>query len=261
MFQALKKLGHTVHIFSNNYGAMAKIMQKQGAIIQLDSEYDLILANHSTTKDVVDNVEGFKIQTVHSKFIDIEQPFSGVDKHVAVTDEIKDHFELEDRIYNPVNTDVFKPTREVRVINSVLCLSQGKNAQAEIKKFCKRNNLNLKINTKWHNPLNQTQLAYAINQADIVVSVGRGVYESIMCDRHIICYDDRGYDNQANHYILNQELFKYQLYHNFTGRFNFPINATFDQYLEHFKENPNVCHNITGFDYLNIANKYLSYVS
>lgn len=260
MAQALIKLGHTVHFQSNKYGSMAKIIQGIGAVNRLDNKYDLVLANHSTTKKFIDHVQGYKIQTVHSKFIDIEQPFKGVDKHIAITGEVKEHFKLDDVIYNPVNTDVFKETRQVsEKVKNVLCLCQGKEAQKKVKEFCNANGLNLHINTKWHNPLNQQQLAEKMNWADVVVSVGRGVYEALYCNRHIICYDSRGYDNQSNHYIINNLEFFHQLNYNFTGRFQSQATGSFEDYFELFNKMTAPDNQIKGLDYITIAKKYLSY--
>lgn len=255
MSQALIKLGHTVHIFSTVYGAMAKIMQQQGCIKRLDKEYDLILCNHTTTINNTHHVKGYKIQTIHSKFIDIERPDKTVDKHIAISREIQDYFKIDTLIYNPVNTGIFKPTNKVTTIHNVLCLSQGISAQKQVAKICDILQLQFSVNTKWHNPLNQIQLAATINWSDLVISVGRGVYEAVCCQRQVICYDERGYDNRRNAYALNLENFNEALYFNFTGRFG--GNDTLEKSYLKLPEKPLSIDN-NPFDYLTIAKIYLS---
>jgi len=248
MVQALNKLGHEVHIFTNLFGRIANLIPARPVTIP-DPEYDLILCNHSTTIEKIKHIKGYKIQTVHSKFIDIERPSSFVDLHIAISHEIAEYFNIENVIHNPVNTDIFKSTRQVKEIKNLLCLCQTKPAQEYAKQFALENNLNIRIHTKWKDPLTQTQLSTVMNWSDLIMSVGRGVYEGLACERNIICYDDRGYDSQNNnYYFLNVHNFYKALEFNFTGRAEIQ-----DQYFE----NKPVKTYSDNFNYINIANEYI----
>jgi hypothetical protein len=97
-----------------------------------DVNYDIIHMQH---KPVAERMLNFypelnKIYSIHSEVIELENPIKDdtIKKYIAIRPEIKDYivnnFEIPeeqvDIIYNPIDSDKFKPNSSIKIENSVL---------------------------------------------------------------------------------------------------------------------------------------------
>ena len=69
---------------------------------------------------------------------------------------------------------------------------------------------------KWVNA--QQDVSEDIKDSDIVVSLGRGVYESMMCGRYVIVADERSYQGGLSDGSVNKDNIDKMMYSNCSGR-------------------------------------------
>lgn len=214
MVQALIELGCEVEVKANAYGELASQLWALGATQARSKHFDLILCNHPHDVDIR-SYSGYKIQTIHSKFVRPERPCDWVDKLVAITGEVADHFGIDDVIHNPVNTLNYVKGNDTGVI---LCLCQGDQAAQEVIDISNSVGMKCSWHSKWHDPLPQEELYQKIAAAKLVVGVGRGVYESLSIGARVVVFDSRGYDKQRKAYALYPHNRALAEYANYTGR-------------------------------------------
>ena len=138
------------------------------------------------------------MQTCHGVYPKLEQPVFGMDAYVSISEEVQNHLTKKGYkstiIRNGVDCERFKPINKLNNnIKNVLSLAHSDPANVIIKKACDELNLNFIENNKfkcW-----RWDMENVINQSDIVISLGRGVYESMSCGRNVIIFDKRSYTN------------------------------------------------------------------
>ena len=164
-------------------------------------EYDLILASHRSTYSKVRNLGGYKIHTCHGTSLQLEHPMQGMDKYVAVSQEVanfiaKQGFDSE-VIVNGVDTERFYPKKPINsTLKSIFSLSQSNRLNNQLKSICNKRGIKFRSLNKFINP--QFKVEDYIIEADMVVSLGRGAYESMSCGRVVFCLDNRAYISPHN---------------------------------------------------------------
>lgn len=172
---------YEVEVYAGGQGKMSKKIAEFCKVIDnVGSDYDLAIVNHKDCWDKIsDNI--FKIFTSHSKFIDIEQPPENAKYVVGVNEYINKNV-----IRNGIDCERFKPTKINKELKNILYLSnpayaEGKDIMSEA---CEGYNLITLDEERF-------DIENLINQADLVVSLGRGALESMACGKNVIYGDFR----------------------------------------------------------------------
>lgn len=85
-------------------------------------------------------------------------------------------------------------------LKNVLSLCQSETANEKLKLCCDKMGLNFIKANKFKNP--SWDIASLINEADIVVGLGRSAYEAMSCGRPVVIFDDRPYfDSVGDGYV------------------------------------------------------------
>jgi hypothetical protein len=194
----LVKTGHQVEAFTFRKGLISDRMKRDLGVETTNGtgKYDVVLANHSTTvKALREKKAGFIIQTCHGVTTALEQPSPFAHAWVAVSKELSAHVESITEVKTPVilngiDCHRFKPVNPAgKKLTKVLSLAHD-NAlndvlQDHFKKYgIKLFKLNKRINPVW-------EVEKQINQADMVISLGRGAYEAMACGRPVLVVDRR----------------------------------------------------------------------
>lgn len=217
MFYELSRLGHKVDVFTFNLGESGNSI---GAKTKINaSSYDLILVNHNTCLKYLleKNIQGPKIYTCHGTASGLETPEHGADFYVAVSEEIKQYTENMGFsafvIRNGINRQIFKPTY---FVNTGRIVSLGKTVQAE--KFAEKVAEYMGFRFAWITNQTPEQVATEIQNADAVLTYGRGAMETISCGRLAYIYDERPYQPAWSDGLVTYENWAMLASCNFSGR-------------------------------------------
>jgi len=200
LIMELKRKGfHVDAVSASSLGPISKKLTENGisATSNVPSKaYDLILMSHTSSVSKIVDIDGLKIQTCHGVYHQLEQPTKRVDKHVSVSEEVQNHLKSlkfdSTVIYNGVDLNRFKPVNPIgQNVKTILSLSQSGTLNQRLKKICAQLGIKLIELNKFANPVFNVE--DYINQADMVISIGRGVYESLACGRVVLCLDQRHY--------------------------------------------------------------------
>lgn len=158
--------------------------------------YDMVLGSHTSTMVKVKNLTCPIVQTCHGVYVSPEQPSPYANIHVSISEEVKNHLQQKGYestiIYNGVNLERFKPIRKInKELKVVLSLSQHQPMNNVLKRVCDRLGLQFKYRNKFSNPI--FNIENEINEADLVVTLGRGAYEAMACARSVLVLDQRPY--------------------------------------------------------------------
>lgn len=231
----LRKKGIDVDVFSPFPEIMSGELKKIGVRVHenleevTDEKYACIIAQHNILALMVRSIkpEVPMIFLSHGVLLPqafIEVPPSidvNIQKYIAVSEEVKDNLVLNHRVSpknvevvrNFVNVNRFFPQSEIserpKVVLFISNLFASK-VYRTIKDACKKLNLKLNIVGKTKKVPN---IEDYINQADIVVSLGRGILEGMACGRAAIVYDYQGGDG-----MISEENITEIRKHNFSGR-------------------------------------------
>ena len=237
----LKRRGHEVHLMTSYIGKFAEGLDYL-ILWEFVDNYDLILCNHTTQLERI-KTDTPIIFTSHSFFIDIEQPIKGADAYVAVIEEIAE----KQKEFNPtvirngIDLEKFKSTTPInKELKTVLYLSHpwNKKALPIIKEACKDYEL-ITIEQETNN------VETLINKADLVITLGRGILESLACGRNVISADWRSWmQSFSGGGVVTKDNFNKLKTHAFSGR-NKPIEFTAErlkQELEKYSPDNNLRH-------------------
>lgn len=184
--------------YSRALGYLSNLLRLDGVNIinKVELDYDLVLASHTSTIPAIFNVTGTKIQTCHGIYPALEQPHRMVDKHVSISNEVKVHLSnkgfASEIIHNGIDCERFSPIKPLnKKLKNILSLSQSSDLNILLQKVCDSLGLNLVTLNKFKNPIFNVETE--INNADLVISLGRGVYESMACGRNVLILDKRPY--------------------------------------------------------------------
>lgn len=224
----LKRRGHDVEYFTFHKGPVSDLIEKEGVPFMRGRKYDLILANHTTCVRRL-HPRGFLVQTCHGVTPHLEQPHICADYHVSVTEEVKRHL-LSERyqskvILNGIDCRRFAPVKPVSPeLTSVLSLCQSDELNAFLKNCCEGAGLRFMSLNKHTD--NVWEVEKQINEADLVIGIGRSLYDAMACGRCVVSYDRRGYMNEeiGDGYITADNIEK-SIARNCSGR---SFRKTFD---------------------------------
>lgn len=263
----LKSLGHDVEYFTFYKGDISNKLEQKGIPYMSWQYYDLILANHTTVVEHLSRF-GYIVQTCHGVLTELEQPSPFADKHVGISEEIKDYIKTKgysaEFVLNGIDCERFAPKRQLSPkLKCVLSLSQSSELNEFIKDCCNELGIEFKSCNKFTD--NVWAIEDRINEADLVIGIGRSLYDAMACGRCVLSYDNRGLIGKAigDGYITNDNIEK-SIYHNFIGRGS---NKTFnkEEFIAELKKyNPadGTWAREYALNYLNIrkvAKKYLSF--
>lgn len=166
----------------------------------IKKKYDIVLGSHNNVIEKVKHLKCPIIQTSHGKIINLEQPTPVADYYVSISDEVKQYLTQNGYestiIYNGINLERFKPNKPInKSLKNVLSLSQSFLLNNTLKSICNRLNVNFRYRDKFENPI--FNIEDDINEADLVISLGRGAYEAMACGRPVLVLDDRIYVRQG----------------------------------------------------------------
>lgn len=214
---ALKAQGHSVQYMTKKEGIVSDKLKEQNIKKKSRKTFDLIICQHFRPKSSVARGDS-TIQIIHG-LIDAEKPLKYIDKYFVISEEIKDALDIDATVINnPVDLERFKPQKPINErLTVVLSLCQGKQANNLVKMVCQDMGLKLKSMSKWDNRVFNVE--DEINKADLVVTYGRGAYESLACGRPVVVFDSRDYTpSYSDGYLEREHHIKESMKNNFSGR-------------------------------------------
>lgn len=197
--EELVKRGHNVECIGKRTGMVSKKLNDLGILVYtspVKREYDLALLSHSTSIHLARNIKAFKIQTCHGVYPVLEQPVPGMHAYVSISEEVQKHLKIKGfksiLIRNGVNCNRFKPVKKInRNLKTILSLSHSEDVNRMIRTVSWKIGSKFIIHNKYNTPI--WDVEKVINEADLVVTLGRGAYEAMSCGRNILIFDKRTY--------------------------------------------------------------------
>lgn len=217
----LKRRNFYVNYFTFKKGDTSRHIERLGIEFMSRSKYDLILANHNTCVNYLYNY-GPIIQTCHGIYPKLESPSPLADCHVAISFEVHEHLKTLKKnstiILNGIDLTRYKCKKVISPkIKTILSLVQSDKANEKIESACKQLNINFFHLDKNQNPI--WNIEDLINNADLVIGLGRSVYEAIACGRAVIIYDERPYAGSYADGYLTADTIDLFISKNCSGRF------------------------------------------
>ena len=222
LVQELVKRGHNVEYFTFCKGEISKRIEALGVKFRSRFFYDLILANHYTT---VDNLysRGYIIQTCHGITIGVESPSSKANHYVAITPEVQEYLSKKgfqsSIIYNGIDCNRFYPQKPVsKKLKNILSLCQSEEANILIKGACQQLGIAFQKFDKYLD--NVWDIEKEINKADLVIGIGRSLFDAMACGRPVISFDCRSYSGNLGDGYLTPNILSQSLNYNCSGRYS-----------------------------------------
>lgn len=193
-----RREGITAHAYTPQIGQIGNMLKMEG--VQVISNpidmYDAVFCSHTSTMSKISNFKGIKIQTCHGVYPALEQPSNIADKHVSISKEVQDHLTKlgypSTIIHNGVDCNRFKPvTLPNDKVKTILSLTQSDELNQLLQRVCTKMGIKLIKLNKFINPV--WNVEEHINQADMVIGIGRGCYEAMACGREVLVLDKRPY--------------------------------------------------------------------
>lgn len=271
MVKAAKEHGHDVDLFTHHQGIVSERIRKDFGVYSpvLRNSYDLILASHNTTIKHVLN-RGPIIQTCHGTIPKLEQPSEWAQAHVAISAEVANHIVNKlgwnrrgTVILNSIDTSRFKDkTVLAPKVTSVLSLSHSDMLNNRLQTIFNQMGITFKTLNKYTNPV--WAVEKEILQNDLVISLGRGAYESFACGRPVLVLDHRPYIKKtyADGMVTPGNIDDYALC-NFSGRFRMlqpNLKDFVDKELELYDDNNQVYYRDWALKHLNYLKNFQEYI-
>jgi glycosyltransferase involved in cell wall biosynthesis len=199
LVRELLRRGHAVDVFAFVFGEVASRLPAEVRLVSREAlereTYDLALISHNTCQRAVGR-RAPVVVTCHGTVPAEEQPCGGADRYVAVSSEVADHLRSSGFdatiILNGVDCERFSPAGSPSPeLRRVLLLSNYDGAIPIVREACDRAGVEFRRVGGAHGC---EDIAAAINGSDLVVTVGRGVYEALACGRNVVVFDRRDYD-------------------------------------------------------------------
>lgn len=223
LLKSLKKIpGLSIAYFTFDRGLTSdKIENDLGIPFKSRNNYDLIIANHNSTVNYLFG-QGPIVQICHGTLPPLEQPSPLAIRHVAISEETASHLRTKGFdakvVLNGIDTETFKPIKPIRdQPKTLLSLCQNELANHLLRNVCESENLTFHSINKFKNP--KFHISREINEADLVVGLGRSVYDAMACGRPCIIYDQRSYNGNLGDGYLNPDEFDRYVRYNCSGRY------------------------------------------
>lgn len=238
MCKALVDMGYTVYYYApdmDGTGITEKYLQEIGVLPYVEgTPLVACFANQQSGSHFVGKCP--VVQTCHSAFTRLEYPIKGARAYISISEEIQLYLKVRgfqtDIIRNGIDLNRYCPKKSLNAIPQVLSICQGDDSL--LQDACDKLGWRFKSVPKevgsriWH-------IEDMINESDIVVGIGRSLYDAMACGRACISWDNRklnpftgcGYVTADNWYSCAKT--------NFTGR-GFPQIATVDGLVAELKK-------------------------
>lgn len=278
--------GHNVDAVTFHNGKVGEKLSSH--VIELDNvkkSYDLILThqNDITFELINRNVSGYVIFTVVGLAFDFndvpkKEILYYIDKVVCISQSIQKFLSEKNidslLIYQPVDCERFSPKNMLREKNiKVLSMARGSKTNNLIRCACEILDYEY---IGWQKPVDYEfhkndeddvifNVEDRINEADIVVGIGRIIYESLSCGRNALVFDDRVYQGNLGDGMVTPDNIDNFIVDNFSGRYN---NKSFslEDLVEELKKYDSTYSNFfrnhvkTNFNVIDSIDKYLELV-
>jgi hypothetical protein len=228
---ALRDAGHEVSIATVEPGAVSEALEKQGFEVATElgpwrgRPFDIIHAHHNTMALVARHhfPRTPMIFVGHGVIPELEQPPSvdlGIGVFVGVSQEVRDAWRINNNIpdaeviLNAVDCERFKPHQPIASeLKRVLVLSNHfpDNLRTVVNRACELIGAKPTYTGLEDGPVWNTE--EAINSAELVISLGRGIVEAMACGRAALVYDHHGSDG-----LITPETYPEIRRCNFSGR-------------------------------------------
>lgn len=208
----LKRRGHEVFVYTPLCGKLYEEFKKENILFTNSGNFDLILDNHQQSNLI--KCTGFKIHTCHG--ITYHERFMPNVLNVAVSKKVAEKYNLNIIIPNGIDTNRFYCKNPVHSeIKKVLSLCKSDTANDVLKQIC--HDADVKFESMYGKEV--FNIEDKINEADLVVGIGRSLLDAMSCGRPVVSFDDRIYyqTRMMGHGYLTSEKFKYQEIDNLTG--------------------------------------------
>lgn len=255
MAKELSKL-HDVKVFTFRPGKMAeKVSEFAEVVTEMPQDGDFYIVNHNDCYPLVPKDKPM-VYTSHGRF-GVELFPDGDFPKVGVTEEVAHENPI---IRNGIDCERFFSKRPLsKKLETVLYLSHPHYGQAKeiVREACQ----GLKLITIEEERFDIETL---INEADLVITLGRGILESLACERNVISADWRAgwMETLSGGGMITEENFDSLKTHSFSGR-NKPIIFTAERLKEEFQKydsERSLRHKIIDeFDITKQCQKYLTY--
>jgi hypothetical protein len=222
--EELVRLGYEVDIHTLENGDVSPKMSEIARLLDLPDiqkkKYDLALISQNMHLLIPIRAKCI-IQICHGIYPKLERPSLMAHGHISVSEEVKDLLRGKGFnsvvIYNFVNQERFRPTSPIhQECRRVLSLCHSFEANELIHSACHDLGLEFVNYSKFNGAI--WNIEDEINRADLVISVGRGVMESMSCGRAVIVYDHRPYSVDYGDGMLTPDIIDLSLGCNFSGR-------------------------------------------
>jgi glycosyltransferase involved in cell wall biosynthesis len=225
LIEELLRLNYDVEYFTflkgKDKNGVSQRIESLGVPFMQHKDYDLILASGNNTVRYLAQF-GFVIDTMHGVLPGVEEPSALADLYVSVSPYIRDYYlkrGFQSRvIMNGINCRRFRSMKELnKQLTNVLSLCQGDESNKFIFHCCKKIGVGFKkldkhIENKW-------DIEDDINDADLIVGIGRSLYDGMACGRTVISYDKRSYRDRGHEgdgYLTKNNICQ-SMYRNCTG--------------------------------------------
>lgn len=211
-----------VDYFTFNKGFISdKIEEELNVGFMSKKKYDVILASHNTCVKEL-HKRGYTFQICHGILPGLEEPSSLADYHIGITEEVAEILKLQGFphkvILNGIDVEEKIPKKAVhQKVKSVLSLCQSDKANKVLREICTENDWDFNHYDKNTNPV--FNIADEINESDIVVGIGRSIYDAMACGRPCIIYDNRHYNGSKADGYLRPSRFQEYVKKNCSGRY------------------------------------------
>jgi len=220
--QLKQKDNIAVEFYAMVQGKLADYVSEELQVRYMSKErYDLILVTHNAAVEALYG-KGPIIQICHGAILDLEFPSVYADYHVGISKEICDSLDSKGfpncLVLNGLDLNQKYPIRPPNeTLKRVLSLCQSEEANAMLQNACNRLEVEFVSFNKHENPV--FNIEQEINKADLVVGIGRSIYDAMACGRPCVVFDSRGYNGNKGDGYLHPELFDTFVRNNCSGRF------------------------------------------
>ncbi len=204
LIEELVSLGHSVEAVARfGPGIVSEKINELGVPVYFEpvrNQYDLILLSHSSSIEMTKKARGFKVQTCHGIYPKLEQPVFGLDRYISISEEVQMHLAIKgfvsSIIRNGVDCNRFNSNKPINSkLTNVLSLAQHEEANRIIRGACDLIGCNLITCNKFTNW--RWDIETLISEADLVITLGRGAYESMASGRNVLVFDCRDYQKTS----------------------------------------------------------------